>query len=261
MNQFWNWVLSAVIFASASECFAESCHSKFKTGVNIDSPFFKRDSTGRSSGLAFDILEEISKRSGCQFIGSPVNFARAYEDFKYSRMDVFAITFPNPEWGRFAEHKIVYSSDRVLLLRKQGAPKEIVLSDLMKDKKIKFSGVIGAVLFFTPEEHAQLIREKRLVEAPDADSAVKLFLTGKTQVMLASPIFLNYLRQSKDFDKIAFVFDKDHPINIGIYFSKLRVPPELKKMLFATIEEMKTDGTIKKILTRYLPPNDLHRYH
>jgi ABC-type amino acid transport substrate-binding protein len=239
------------------------CTGVFKAGVNVDSAFYKRESSGETKGISHDILMELGHRSGCAFVESPVNYSRALDDFKYSRLDLFAVTFPNPAWTNYADHKIIYSFERVMLVKKSKTSKPIVLSDYIDDKKIKFGSVIGAVMFFTAAENEQLTKDKRIVDAADADGAVKLLLSNKVQMLFVSPVYVKYLKMTdKDFDKkMAYSFDSSNMANIGIYISKTRVSKANHEILTSTLEKMKSDGAIIKILKKYIESEDLIRYH
>ena len=239
---------------------AADCKFKYKTGVNEDSAFFKRDASGVASGLAWDILEEISKRTGCEFQGTPMNYVRALEEFRFSKIDVFALVTPQQDWNPFAEHFSVYVSDRVMVVRKDMTPKKLDLESVLNSKHIKFADIIGTSLFFTPEEKFKLEKEDRIVRFPNGDAAVKGLAAGKVQALFISPVYLNFLRKNPLYEKIDFAFDSKHTIDVGVELSKMRMSESQRKTITKAISEMREDGTIKKILGQYLPPEDLVRY-
>jgi ABC-type amino acid transport/signal transduction systems, periplasmic component/domain len=261
MKHFLAGLISLSLLILGQSASAADCKFKYKTGVNEDSAYFKRESSGQTSGLAWDILQEISRRTGCEFQGAPMNFSRALVEMESSRIDLFAIVYQIPDWSKVAEHHLVYGSDRVILMRQEGAPKTILLSQIMKNKNIKFGNVIGAVLFFSPAEIAQLEKEGRIVEFANGDGAIAGLLSGKVQVLFVSPLYLNFLRATSQFEKFAFAFDPSNSVDVGIYLSKKRMNDSQRLLLGNTIKEMRSDGTIKKILGNYLQPEDLSRYH
>ncbi|MFS4458488.1 substrate-binding periplasmic protein [Bdellovibrio sp. HCB2-146] len=252
-------VLMAFLCPSQS---GAACVRTYTVGVLKDSPYYTKAPRVQATGLVPDLLTEIRKRLGCPFQEVPLNYVRALEEFKGQRLDLFAFTYINSDWLEFAEHKVVFSSERVLLVKKSAYRKKGALGDYLQDSKFKFGNLIGAVMFFQPREFEKLSKENRIVQSSTAEGVFQLLATGRVQGVFITPLFLRNLQAkpgfSNDFEAID---DPKTVLDIGIYISKRRFSKEESTQLKKVIDEMRADGTVRSILGKYVPAADLKRYN
>lgn len=238
------------------------CGRTYTVGVLKDSPYYSKVPRVEATGLVPDLLAEIRKRLGCPFQEVPLNYVRALEEFKGQRLDLFAFTYINSDWLDVADHKVVFSSERVLLVSKSIYKKKSLVSDYLRDPKIKFGNMIGAVMFFQPQEFQKLMKENRIIQSSTVDGVIQLFIAGRVQGIFITPLFLRSLQAKPEFKNVFEVIDDPRtPLDIGIYISKRRVSKEESSQLKKVIDEMRADGTVRSILGKYVPAEDLKRYN
>ncbi|MNL22363.1 Bacterial extracellular solute-binding protein, family 3 [compost metagenome] len=238
------------------------CVRNYTVGVLTDSPYYAKEPRVQASGLVRDLLEEIRKRLGCPFQEVPLNYVRALEDFKGSRVDLFAFSYVNSAWLDVAEHKVLYASERVLLVKKNVYNKKSQISDYIQNPKVKFGNLIGTVMFFQPEEIQKLNTENRVVQSSTAEGVIQLLVSGRAQGVFVTPIYLRYLQTKPEYkDVFVVIEDPKTSIDIGLYISKRRVSKEENSQIKKIIDEMRADGTVRTILSKYVSSEDLKRYN
>ena len=253
------WILALAILLPAAG--HADCHHSFSVGVLTDSPYYETKQRFYATGLVRDLLEKIEKKGSCKFQETPLNYVRALQELRGSRLDLFAFTARIPSWLEVADYKVVYSSTRSLIVRKDAFKKELSLSHYLQNPKIKYGNLIGTVMFFLPEEIDKLMKENRIVQSSTAAGVVQLATSGKAQVFFVTPVYLRFLQKDPSFkDKFEVIPDPVNHIDIGLYVSKKRVPSKEGEQLKKTIDELREDGTIMTVLKKYVSDEDIKAY-
>lgn len=255
-----NFWIVAVIVLLASVGQAECRHS-FSVGVLTDSPYYSAKPRNYATGLVRDLLEKIEKKVDCKFQETPLNYVRAYQDLKGSRIDLFAFSSRIPKWLDVADFKVVYSSTRFLVVRKDIFKKEFSLQSYLQNPKYKFGNLIGTSMFFLPDEMEKLVKENRIVQSSTAKGVVGLAASGKAQGYFVTPVYLRHLEKDAAFKtKFEVIPDPQTYIDIGIYVSKKRLSAGEREQLNKAVDEMRADGTVMTVLKKYVSEEDIKAY-
>lgn len=253
------WIVPLVILLASTG--RAECRHKFTVGVLTDSPYYAAKPRNYATGLVRDLLEKIEKKIDCKFQETPFNYVRAFQELKSSRLDLFAFTSRIPAWLDVAEFKVIYSSTRSLVVRKDVFKKNLSLQSYVQNPKIKFGNLIGTVMFFVPEEIEKLVKENRIVQSSTAIGVVQLAASGKAQAFFVTPVYLRFLQKDATFSKnFEVIPDLESHIDIGLYLAEKRVPPNEREQLKKAIDEMRADGTVMEILKKYVTEDDIKAY-
>jgi ABC-type amino acid transport substrate-binding protein len=237
------------------------CRHIFSVGVLTDSPYYAAKPRYYATGLVRDLLEQIEKKMNCKFQETPLNYVRALQELKASRIDLFAFSARIPSWLEVSDYKVLYSSTRFLVVRKDIYKKEASLQNYLQNPKIKYGNLIGTVMFFKPEEMEKLVKENRVVQSSTAAGVVQLAVSGKAQAFFVTPVYLRYLQKDATFkEKFEVISDLETHIDIGLYISPKRVPANEREQLNKAIEEIRANGTVMTILKKYVAEEDIKAY-
>lgn len=234
------------------------CSRIFVVGTNTDAVAKKNSDINL---LSTTLLSEIKKRVDCVYTERTLPFTKGIEDLRNNRIDLFAFVMLSPEWEQAGYPINIYSVNRILLVDKKFYKPDWTADDYLKSPKIKFSA-ISTGMFYLKNEIAKLEAEKRVIYDPFPDTAMELFIHGKVNATLTSPTFYHrYIRQYPLMDMSYAVPDKFHPIKLSLMISKKRVTPAEEKIFTQAIESMRKDGTLKKIILRFVPEEDFKNYY
>lgn len=253
------WIVAVIVLLTSAV--QAECRHGFSVGVLTDSPYYATKPRFYATGLVRDLLEKIEKKVDCKFQETPLNYVRALQDLKASRIDLFAFSSRIPNWLDVADFKVVYSSARFLIVRKDIYKKESSLQSYLQNPKYKFGNLIGTVMFFLPEEMDKLVKENRIVQSSTATGVVELAASGKAQGFFVTPVYLRHLQKEATFmKKFEVIPDPQIHIDIGLYISKKRIPAGEREQLNKAVDEMRADGTIMTILKKYVAEEDIKAY-
>jgi ABC-type amino acid transport substrate-binding protein len=254
------WIVAfMLLLTSAGQA---ECRHNFSVGVLTDSPYYDSAKPHNyATGLVRDLLEKVEKKVGCKFQETPLNYVRALQELKASRLDLFAFTARIPSWLEASDFKVVYTSTRALVIRKDIYKKDISLQGYLRNPKIKYGNLIGTTMFILPDEMEKLMKENRIVQSSTAAGVVQLVASGKAQAFFVTPVYLRFLQKDATFsNKFEVISDPQTGVDIGLYISKKRIPASEREQLTKAIDEMRADGTVLTILKKYVSAEDIAGY-
>jgi polar amino acid transport system substrate-binding protein len=235
------------------------CKRAYVVGLNVAAVAKKKAGI---SALSSEIFNEIKRRVGCIYNEKPLSFTRALEDLRNHRIDMYAFAFANPEWATHAKSESIYKVERMLLVQKKIYNKDLTVEDYLHNPKLKFAVISGGIFFTKTTEIARLEKENRAVFDPFPDGALELFRQGKVEAVFTSPTY--YRRYEKEFDLASFsklVNDPATKLDLCLFFSNNRVSVKEQESFAKAIEGMRRDGTLKKILIKYVGEDDFEKYY
>ncbi|MNS92506.1 Bacterial extracellular solute-binding protein, family 3 [compost metagenome] len=251
-------ILITLLLASSLQAKA-LCNRIFLVGRNTDSVDRSKEGVNL---VSIDIIKEIQRRTDCVYSEKNISFSRAAEELRHNRIDIFAFAFSNPEWGIFSQHVPVYGVSRLLLVDKKHYKQDLKVTDYLSNPKIKFGSLSGGSFFFQGDELEQLKKEERVVFDSFPDGLIELLMRGKLQAVFTSPIFLSrFKKQYNVEEKAAIIVDPSIKLELSIFFSKKRVSEKEIQIFTKAIESMKKDGTLKKIILKYVPQEDFDKFY
>ncbi|KYG63845.1 hypothetical protein AZI86_13585 [Bdellovibrio bacteriovorus] len=256
-------ILAAVILFS-SQSFAQSksssknCHRNFIIGLNAE--VVSRDKVGVEK-ISADLLSEIKKRVPCSFDERNISFTRASEDLRMRRIDMYAFAFSIPEFLEFSDPVLLYSVNRLLVVKKDFYKEGASAEDYLKNPKLRLGAISGGRFFTSDKEIELLQKQDRISFDPFPDGMFKLFEQGKIQAFFISPTYYNLYAQKYSLKEKTRVIADKSTLDLALFLSKTRMSESEKSLFRNAIKSMRTDGSIKKILLKYLPPSEVEKYY
>ncbi|MCP4107647.1 MAG: transporter substrate-binding domain-containing protein [Desulfobacteraceae bacterium] len=242
MKSTW-FILVAAIFSFSSMSFAEP----LRLGGYDKPPYMTED-----GGLCVDIFREAARRAGYDASYKLFPLKRMHQNFSVNRID--AEPCCTPAWR--AKYKEIsaysdtyYHTENIVIVRKDSG---IATTKNIRDFRGKTLGTILGYFItdgFQEEfEAGNIVRDD--VHAQD-QNIKKLFLKRVDGIIIDRATGL-YLIKLLGFDpadfRIVYVFEIKSHLSIRIHKNREDVIPKLNKSL----GEMKKDGTIDKIINKYI---------
>lgn len=223
---------------------------------------YEVQSDGTVTGLTHDLLAEISSRMGCVFSQIPLDSPRMLEDFKRWRLDMVAFRAPLEELKPVGEYVPLYQAARKLIVAKALYDKSKKPADYLNDAKVKFGSQIGPRFFLADEEEKKLRGQGRLIAFPNPGNAYRQFVADRIQAMFSTPMIHSYYqREIPELSaKTMAIPDSTHPLTMGFYLSLRRISKTEAEKIKKVVQEMKQDGTLRKIVSRYVDSEDMIYY-
>lgn len=202
---------------------------------------------------------EISRRMGCKSSEEATSNFAAIEAFARHRVDILGLSAPDPNLDQVGEFLEIYRIPRSLIVRKKFVHKNDTIKVLLKNPKIKFAGIIGGHFFLSLTENDNLRKSGRLKEYPSPEEIFKALLESRVDAVFSSPFFTHYCFSSmaKEHRKDLIILrDEGEMRPVGIYISKNRFSFEEKEKLRKIVKDIKSDGALLKIATKYIDLED-----
>jgi predicted nucleotidyltransferase len=77
---------------------------------------------------------------------------------------------------------------------------------------------------------------------------------NRVQALIMLPFTNSYYEKLLEMKSdVVRVVDEDHPIEVGIYYSKRRISVAEKQKMEEAIEAMRKDGTLSRLVSEYPP--------
>ncbi len=245
---------------------AKKCGSRYRIAMNAFAPLYWRNDSGNGGGkvqgLTYDLVGEITRRTGCILNQDPMPFPRATTELSHWRIDFYAFSLPIKEWNEYANYDVVYNMSRVLVVSDKVFAKNKSIDDYVNDKSIKFADTIGSPLFLKDSERELLKTQGRMVDLTTPEQGYDQLKSGRVQAMFSSPVINRFfLDQLHMRDHVKVLRDTKSLVTIGLYSSKKRVSAEERTRMQNVIKEIHDDGTLRAILSKYLDPEDLRVFY
>lgn len=219
---------------------------------------YRKEADGKWSGIDKDILDEVSRRSGCVFHTFLDSRVRIWARLEQGTLDMTVSGIPTPEREKFAQFIPYLGSRNYLLMQKSVAQRVQTASGFAADPTLKI-GVVKSFKHgaFYDAWLEPLRAQGRVYEAADLSAVLNLFKIGRVQAMIALPTsWAAYVKQEKMEDKIRILDPAQKNDVIGaLVISRQRVPQHAFEAMRKAVREMREDGTLKAIYARHVGPD------
>jgi polar amino acid transport system substrate-binding protein len=215
------------------------------------------------AGLDKDLAEELRKRSGCIFSYKVMQRRAIWPALQSGSVDMTFSAAATPERMVFAWAEPYMWVRNMLVLRKEGSGGVHSLADFIADPNLRL-GHGRAYAAGPPFEDfvAQLRNIGRVEDVDDSDRLYAMFKAGRFQALLAPKlVYGSYLK-----DEIAAgtVRVEDwgaarQNIPTNLMMAKVRFSAEESRRWGALLKEMRADGTLLRMIARYVGPEDAGR--
>lgn len=224
--------------------------------------FYFEDANGKAQGVDKEIVDALSRRSGCRFDTQLMARARIWADLASGTLDMSVSGIETPERDQFAWFAHYVSSKNYTLVFVDAAKKLRNAESFLAQPKLKF-GVVRGFKHGVEQDRIleQLRAEGRVEESADFDTVFKKFKEHRVDAMFIEP--LDYRYYSKRFHLQGTEIQDWAPgtkgAPAGLILSKRRFSETDAKQWRALIDSLRDDGSLKAIYSRYLPPTEVSK--
>jgi polar amino acid transport system substrate-binding protein len=211
--------------------------------------------SGDYTGIDKDVINEIEKRTSCQFQTSLESRVRIWSQLSQHSLDMSVSGISTPEREEFARFIPYFSIRNYLLLRDDVPLPARSLEGFLANPNL----LVGVVKSFkhgaTYDAWLERMRaQKRVHEAADFDTLMRLFSGGRVQAVLALPTsFQPRLHQDKLVASTIIIdLAPSDRIQHGLIISKSRVDQETFEILQKAIHAMQEDGSLERIFKQHV---------
>ncbi len=213
------------------------------------------DQQQKAHGIDLDIIDELERRSGCQFIRNLDSRVRIWHQIEQASLDMTVSGIPNPEREKFA-YFLIYLNSRNYALLQQDLPKTAyTLQGFLDHGELKL-GVIKS--FRHGPVYDQLIQQlrsqNRILEVADFASLYRIFKARRVDAIIGLPTSWGQADMRHNYLSEAQVMDwaPHEKIEAGLVISKARVPANTVQLLQHHLKAMLQDGSVLKIFKRHI---------
>ena len=205
-------------------------------------------------GSMVDLLEEIHRRTGCDFNIEWYPHGRLYAQFFNSQLELTGASLRTAERDQHGVWLPYSYTQFELLLINKSAGKFRSLAEFVTNSNARLNVTRG--VSYSPETQAQMDRLQklgRLEYVNDYGVVFRKIQAGRAEGTLAPPaIHVLHQRQFKMMGKMTSTpFAESPRALVGMYVSK-NVPPHALHNYTEALRAIVTDGTVQKIYERYL---------
>lgn len=218
---------------------------------------YYRNAQGRHVGIDPEVLEEISRRSGCRFSTRLDSRVRTWAALADGRLDMTVSALPTPERARYV-HFIGYFVTRNHLLLKESLARRVgSLADFEADPRLRLGVVRGFKHGPLLDAWIERLRAQgRVSESPDAEVLARVFAAGRVDAFLSHPLTWGPLLRRNRLEGTVRMLDvapSDQAVG-SLALSRSRVREEDVARVRDAVAAMRADGSLEAILARHLDP-------
>ncbi|BBH53300.1 substrate-binding periplasmic protein [Fluviispira sanaruensis] len=212
-------------------------------------------------GIEKDVLDEIKKRTRCQFENVKMTRARMWISFSHGELDVSLGGIKLPE-----REKVVYTFPYVklknmALIRKDS--KVTSMAEFLANTNLRF-GIVRSFkhgsAILDDEFLKKLYKENRVDEFVDQENLFLYLKNNKIQGVFSSIVIYKkrFKEDKKLYESLKIVdwIPKDEPFQRGLMLSKLTFNQTEAEKWQGLIKSMVQDKTMYKIFLKYLSQED-----
>lgn len=212
--------------------------------------------------ISSSLLAEIKRQLPCNYQEKALSFTKAAEELKARRLDLYAFAFVTDDWKAFTDHDVLYSVQRLLLIKKKFYKPKTEASDYLLNPKISFGVISGGTFFTTSPEIRFLEQTKRSVFAPYPDDLLRKVELGEVDAAFTSATyFAGYKNKANLLTQVQVIPDNKQRLNLALFYAKDRLNKFERQMFKEAVEKMRKEGRIREILKKHIPEQDLERYY
>jgi len=223
--------------------------------------YFEKDK--RPAGIDHDIVDELQKRSGCTFESLHMVRARIWADLASGDLDMSVSGIQNAERDKFAWFATYLTMKNYALVSTQVARKVARADDFIAMPNLKF-GVVRAFKHGADQDRwlETLRLQQRVEESADAGTLFNKLKDRRIDALFSQPPVYRKLIQDLDMHKDVQVMDwtpTEKGVPHGLILAKSRFSETDASLWRALIDKMRSDGTLQRIYSRYLPTAEAKR--
>jgi len=205
------------------------------------------------TGIDKDVADELVRRSGCKVTVSLMARARIWQLIESGALDFSLSGITNANRDTFAAFAWYFSNKYYLLVRKDSGVRSI--ADFERNPNLHI-GVIRSFRYSASANRLvdQLQAENRLSQAGGLAPLYQTLMLNRIQGMIIEPFDYPTLEEAKIRDTTTIIEFNDPPVPHGLIMSKKALPEAEQGKWRALIQDMRADGTLRRIFEKYFNP-------
>jgi len=230
---------------------------QFKLGYR----FYLED--GQEKGMNKEIMDEIRQRTGCTFIVQEMPFARITADLASGELDMTLSGIRSPERDKTLWCAPSIAAKNFAVIGPSARSAVHSPDDFLNNKSLQFGVVRGYTHGRELDAWLEKMRQTgRVEESANVDVLFEKMKHGRIDGFFSFPFV--YRKNLRDLGMEAAVSVQDWaPGDKGIIgctmLSKLRFSEAEAQRWSALVRQMRADGTLKRIFTRYVSAAEAER--
>ncbi|WGS54076.1 transporter substrate-binding domain-containing protein [Paraburkholderia sp. D15] len=211
-------------------------------------------SVDTDSGIDKDFAEELTRRSGCHIRVSLMSRARIWKLIESGALDFSLSGIANDERNQYADFAWYFSDKYYLLVRKDAGIQKP--ADFERNRQFQ----LGVIRSFRYSESANrlvdsLAAQNRVSQAGGLDPLYQALILRRIQGMIIEPFDYPAIDEKKIRDVTTIVAFDDPSVPHGLIMSKKALPPEQREKWRALVDQMRADGTVRRLFQKYFKPD------
>lgn len=214
-------------------------------------------------GIDKDVVDELVKRSGCQFELQVMTRARIWADLASGDLDMSVSGIQNSERDRFAWFAHYLTMKNYALVHKDVAVSVRRAEDFIANPALQF-GVVRAFRHGARQDQwlEPLRAANRVQESPSVEPIFRKLKDHRIDAMFSQPpVYRKYLQDyaMQDVVDIQDWTPAEKGVPHGLILAKSRFTEGQFAQWQKLVQEMRTDGTLRRIYHRYLPADEVRQ--
>lgn len=243
--------LLLALWMSTAMAAGPDCSRSFTLALHDHGLLYSLDT---DTGIDKDFAEELTRRSGCQIRVSLMSRARIWKLIESGALDFSLSGIANDERNQYADFAWYFSDKYYLLVRKDSGIRN--LSDFEHNDQFR----LGVIRSFRYSESAnqlvdKLTAENRVSQAGGLEPLYQALILGRIQGMIIEPFDYPAIDEKKIRDVTTIVEFNDPAVPHGLIMSKRALPAAEREKWRALVDQMRADGTVKRIFEKYFKPD------
>ena len=223
--------------------------------------YYEQD--GQGHGIDKDVVDELAKRSGCQFSTLVLPRARVWADLASGELDMSVAGIQNPERDRFAWFAPYERAKNYAVLRLATAASVQRRADFLRQSPLQFGVVRGFKHGDELDQWLEPLRQaQRVQESASVNQLVEQLKLKHIDGLFAQPAVYRKLlldHQMEDEVTLQDWAPQDKGVIGSLILSKSRFSTVEAARWQALMRELKRDGTLARIFRRYVSAEEVRK--
>ncbi len=242
-------LLCLLLAAGAARAAGPSCERPISLALHEHGLLYAAQS---GEGIDKDIADEMARRSGCKFGVTVMPRARIWQLIESGALDFSLSGITNEARERFAAFAWYDSNKYYLLVRRDAGVRTV--EEFAARPALRL-GVIRGFRYGTSANRMvdQLDAERRVNYATSLEPLYQVLLDKGVQAMIIEPFDYPAVEAGRLREQTTILEFEDPPVLHGLIMSRTSMPPAQHAAWRSLIDEMRADGTIRRIFEKYFP--------
>lgn len=204
-------------------------------------------------GIDRDIADEMARRSGCRFNVAVMPRARIWQLIEGGALDFSLSGITNEARERFAAFAWYDANKYYLLVRRDAGVRTV--AEFAARPALRL-GVIRSFRYNPGGNRLvdQLEADRRVSYASSLEPLYQVLLDNGIQAMIIEPFDYPAVESGRLREQTQILEFDDPPVLHGLIMSRKALAPAQIEAWRALIDEMRADGTMRRIFEKYFPP-------